>query len=245
MAETDQLAESQNQIQDTPAQEAPEKVFTQSEVTKLVGRVKLETKEQAYDKARREIMAELQQQQAPQESQMQQPSQAQNVGGMQQMSQDDIRRLIAEETQKHQSEMNTRNQQQAEQNWAKKVTESFINKMSAGKDKYSDFDEKVGSLNLPSIPEIVHLAEGTDNTHDVMYDLAENPHKVGTLLMLAQRNPALAQKEIQKLSASIKNNESAANVKLPKDPLRPLKPSANGMDNGELSVSDLRKMFPG
>jgi hypothetical protein len=62
-----------------------------------------------------------------------------------------------------------------------------------------------------------------------------------------QDQPYLAQKNLQKLSASIKQNMSAkAEEAQARDPYSQLKPSPTaGMDNGSMSVSDFRKMFKG
>jgi hypothetical protein len=145
-----------------------------------------------------------------------QPSQpVQSVGGMQQQSPADIA--------------------------ASQFVNQFIQKMEPGKAKYSDFEQKVAKLNIPNIPEIIHLATQTENTHDVMYDLANNPHNLIKLRQLYQINPQLAMDEIHNLSASIKQNEAAQQAKTANEPLGQVKPSTTGTDNGSLSVRDYKK----
>lgn len=124
---------------------------------------------------------------------------------------------------------------------AQQIVNDFVGKMEAGKGKYEDFDQKVGSLDLRSIPQIVQLANGTDNTADVVYDLANNPYKVATLLTLAEKSPHLAQTEMARLSRSIKTNEEAVRAAAPKEPLSQIKPSATTGDGSAMSVASMRR----
>lgn len=248
MDENDQAKIEDQVIPDAEViQPEPEKMLTQSEVNKLMGQVRVETRNQTYNKARKEIMSELQQQvqPAPQEQAQERP-QSNNMGGMPQMSLDQVRQMISEETSKHTQAQTEKQQQDAHRAQMSKLAASFIQKMDAGKSKYPDFENQIAALNLPSIPEIVHLAEGVDNTADVMWEFKENPHKIGHLLSLYARNPALAQQSMNQLSASIKHNDAAKNMSMPGDPLQPIQGSQTGssMDGGSnVSVSDLQKYF--
>lgn len=234
MAEIDQVVESEQQSQVPPpesennvVQEAvPEKIVTQSEFNKAMGAAK----KSAYEQGRRQALAELQAQQQMQQEQQQQQS-GQSMGGISQMPEDQIRQMIAEEAekQKHQAVM-------------QQVATDFTQKMMAAKDKYPDFEDTVSQLNLPTIPQIVYWANATDNTADVMYDIAKNPSKFANLLMLTHTAPHLAQKELSKLSESIKKNQAAqAQQQSTNEPLSQLKPSNIGSDNGSMSPSDYRK----
>ncbi len=225
------LAEPISQNQDTssaPASSAPivphetipaaEKMLSQKEVNDLVGR----TKTEAYERGRRESVAP----QAP----VQNVSQPQSMGGMQQQSPDEINRLI-----------DARLSQQSQANAANQFVSQFIQKMDTGKTKYPDFEQKVARLNLQNIPDIVQLASSADNTADVMYDLASNPENVVRLRELNQISPQLAFEHMQKLSASIKANEAAAQQKTANDPLSQVKTSTTGTGNGSLTVRDRRR----
>jgi len=124
---------------------------------------------------------------------------------------------------------------------AQQVVSDFVGKMEAGKGKYEDFEQKVSGLDLKTIPQIVQLANGTDNTADVVYDLANNPYKVATLLTLAEKSPHLAQAEIARLSNSIKSNQKAVEAAQPKEPLSQIKPSATTGDGSAMSIASLRR----
>lgn len=191
----------------------PEKVLKQSEVNELVGRIKHE----AYSKGQRDALANTQQQ-------------TQSMGGMQGMSSEQVRQLISEEAQK-----------QTHQASAMKVAQDFVAKMESGKGKHDDFEQTVAELDLKSIPHIVQLATGMDNTADIMYELGRNPSKVATLTTLAYVNPRLAQIEMQKLSKSIKDNEAGENAPSSNEPLSQIRPSTIGKDNGSNTIRDLRK----
>lgn len=191
-----------------------EKVLKQSEVNELVGRVKHE----AYSKGQRDALAQSV------------PANNQGLGGMPDMSDDKVRQLIAEEAQK-----------QHHQASAMKVAQDFVSKMESGKSKHDDFEQTVAELDLQTIPHIVQLATGMDNTADIMYELGRNPGKVATLTTLAYVNPRLAQIEMQKLSKSLKDNDDAANAESPNEPLSRITSSMAGKDNGSNTIRDLRK----
>ena len=204
--------------------EVQEKVLKQSEVDKIVGSVKRDT----LDKARREYESKLQQAQVQTQPASYAQSNQLNVGNN--LPDDHIRRLINEEAQK-----------QAQYTEANRVAHEFISKLEATKSKYPDFEEKVSQLNLPSIPQIVGIANSMDNTGDIMYEIATNPSKFASVMVLAHTAPHLAQAELRRLSESIKHNEAAAKQPSAAEPLSQVKPSTTGTDNGSSSVRDLRK----
>lgn len=200
-----------------------EKVLTQSEVNDLIGRKKAE----AYEQGKRETLAQLQAQN------QQAQATVSSMGGMQQFN-PDLRNMVAEEAQRqlqHHAQM-------AEGN---RIANEFTQKMMAAKDKYPDFEQTVSSLDFSKIPQIVKLANQADNTADIMYDLANNPHKIANLLTLANTDDRLAQQGISKLSQSIRQNQAVENQKSSREPLSQMKPSITGTDNGSMTVSDLRK----
>jgi len=209
----------QKQVQ-APAmlQENPqEKLLKQSEVNEIVGFVRKE----AAERARREALAELQKTQTVNNDR--------DLNSVD-LNDDRIRKIISEE-----------NERAANQAVANKIAMEFTQKMISAKNKYPDFEEVVTQLDLPNVPEIVHWTNSLDNTADVMYDIAKNPSKFANVLMLAQRAPHLAQAELQRLSSSIKKNQEAQAQAQPKEPLSQINPSSAGMDNGKMSLSDLKK----
>ncbi|WP_033227403.1 hypothetical protein [Rickettsiella massiliensis] len=102
-------------------------------------------------------------------------------------------------------------------------------------------------MNWTKVPAVLDLANLTDNTPDVMYELAKNPQKAIHLDQLAQVNPQAAFAETKKLAESIKQNQ----VQFPSTnpPLSPLTPSVNRTDNGpttkpsSIKVIQLRSIY--
>ena len=78
-----------------------------------------------------------------------------------------------------------------------------------------------------------------------MKEVLDHPAKLTELLSNVADQPYIAQKQLMKLSQSIKTNQQAlAEEAQARDPMSQLKPSQNaGMDNGAASVADFRKMF--
>jgi hypothetical protein len=224
---------SQNQVNVSPAPASTppvshgtvgEKMLSQTEVNEIVGRTKSEAEQRAYERAKRELSTQ------PQSTVQASPQSQQSIGGMQQQTPEELNKLIDQ-----------RLAQQSQASAASQFVNSFIQKMDAGKTKYSDFEQSVAKLNLQNIPDIVQLAHTTENTADVMYDLSKNPQNVIKIRELNQISPQLAFEEMQKLSASIKQNEAAANQKTANEPLGQVKPSTTCTDNGSLSVRDYKK----
>lgn len=223
-AEAQQNQESSNQ------ETQQEKMLRQSEVNALIGRAKHD----ALEQGRQQALAELSKQKTPENAKPEQVNQGQSsLGGMTQLSPEEIENLIDEKARKYSEE-------KSQQEWANQTAQTFVNKMTEGGKKYEDFQKVVGELNLPSMPELVQLTNHVDNTADVIYDLAKNPYKIANLLSLSQYNPGLAVREIQNLSNSIKHNEASEKDVNPKAPLSQIKPSNFGTDSGEQTIRDLR-----
>lgn len=227
----DQGQEIQDSGNEIPAVDevATEKMVPQSAVDKAVKHAK----HSAYEQGRREALNTIQAQPAPAiENQMPQAqTPAQSMGGMPAVSPEQVQKMIAEHA-----------QQQAQQYHAHSIANEFLGKLATGKEKYPDFDEKIDSLDLSTIPQVVQLANSFDNTSDIMYELANNPNKLVTLLNLSNfGNGKLAYMEAKKLSDSIKQNQTALQQPIPPEPLSPLKPSNVGTDNGALSIKELRR----
>jgi hypothetical protein len=217
----------------TPAVQQ-ERMLPQSEVNKIIGRVK----DESYQKGLQEHANRTQQNTAPNyESQapaMQQSYQSvqQQVGGIPQQSPEQIRAMIAEENQKLEYNRNYQG-----------LVNSLVSKVEAGKDKYTDFEQVVKPINFLNTP-IWHVAEKFDNPADIVYHLGKNPGKLAQLLTVAY-SPELVERGMQEISASLKQNEAAALEKAPNAPLSRQKPSNIGTGNGDssnLSASDWKKI---
>ena len=129
------------------------------------------------------------------------------------------------------------------------MVESFAGKMQSAEMKYPGLQQELNQLNYedPRMLRFIELANAMDNTGDIMKEVIDNPEKMDTLLNLSYSQPYVAQKKLASLSQSIKTNQEAvAQDAQARDPMSSLKPSTNaGMDNGNMSVSDYRKMLRG
>lgn len=228
------VSESASIPSSAPAQQ--EKMLSQSEVNRLIGK----TKDEAYHKGMQDALHRSQQQQPVDTHQYQQPvvqqapQQTQYVGGMPQLSEEQLRAKIIEEQQKLEQYKNYQG-----------LVNSFVSKIESGKGKYEDFDSVATALNLPQIPAIWQAAEKFDNPADIVYHLGKNPGKLAQLLTVAY-SPELVKRGMQEISDSIKQNEIASEQKQPNPPLSRPKPSNIGMGNGDkngLSVQDYKKIY--
>ncbi len=131
--------------------------------------------------------------------------------------------------------------QQASEIQAQQIAQQFLGKLSLAKDKYPDFEETIANLEVHKFPEVVQLANGFDNTADIMYELGKNPSKAVILKQLAQLNPKMGALEIQRISDSIKQNQTAKQGPSVHPPLSQLAPSVTRTDNGPMTVSELRQ----
>lgn len=215
-----------------------EKTFTQADVDRLIKT----NKHISYEKGKKDALAEYQT-----SSSTSQPEQI-NVQSQPQtgvaLTQEQIKQAVTELVKPVLNE--TLEQRQYEQQLQTYVG-SFANKINAGKNKYSDFDEVVGGndeiVNMVGKNQnLMFLLNDVDNTTDVLYEISKNPHKKATILALAAMGSYNdAAREISRISSSIKANEGAADYKRPNEPLSQLKPSQIGADSGKRTISELRK----
>lgn len=205
--------------------EPQEKMLPQSQVNEIVRAAQA----RAADKARAE-MSQQQSQSAP------------TMQG--QFDADSLRKMIAEETQKAQSAAIMQERQRQQEAQANEIAQQIMTKLSAGKEKYEDFDNVVHELGIAQFPELMQMGNQMDNLPDIVYELGNNPSKIANLAMLYEKNPNLAFKEMKKLSESIKSNEHAKASQYPTPkPLSAVTPSINARDSGRpMSVSELRKL---
>lgn len=243
-----------NQGEDVPVEEAqavaPDDdmqtpMYNKAQVSKIVER----ERQKALEKGKREALMQLEQQQSMPQEQAQQPMQQSapmqqqgqtGLGGMQQLSPQDIERMIAEKA------------PQALQAHVQKLKQdhlvnTFVGKMQAAEQKYPGLEAELNQLNYqdPRMHAFIELANAMDNTGDIMKEVVDNPTKMENLLNMAVNQPYSAQKALHSLSESIKQNESAtAQEKQARDPMSQLKPSTSaGIDNSTMSVADFQKMF--
>ena len=213
---------------ESPKTAPAEKMFSQSEVGSMIARQKKETAE----KVRAELAA--QSDRAQMQTQQQQ-HQSQNMGGVQQQSQEEIRRLIQEEAYR-----------MSQQSYAQQIERDYLSKIDSAKSSDPEFAELYDELGIENHPDLVIWANGLDNTAQVVKDLAKNPAKFSSVLTLARSGSGkMAKKEMERLSASIKANEAAQKQPQVDAPLGQMKPTNIGTDNGDLSVSDYSLMFRG
>lgn len=209
------------------AEAAQEKMLPQSKVNDLLHKRTSEVATKHEKIGYQRALDEMKSQQSAQAPQGQIPNQ------QQQADPEMVRRIIAEEQAKGM------HMQMANQFLAKLDTPS-----ENEPEDHKDIIEAMKS-SLPNMPEIVHLANTTDNVRDVMVDLRKNPSKLAQLRVLAYTDPSLAREEMQKLSNSIKANRAAANAPKAPDPLSQIKTSSLSMDNGERNSSDYRMKYRG
>ena len=213
-----------------PSTPAPERTFSQSEVNDLVGRVKRETQEKT------------------QRLQVEQPQYAeqkyaQTQAAPQQAPQPDIRGVVAEEIQRSRQEWYDAEQRRQQESEVSRVASDFQARMRTGKDKYQDFESVTADVPFHEFPGTVWLSNLVDNTSDVMYELAKEPAKLAQLELLAQKSPALAEKQLKKISEAIKTNEAATKMRQPNAPLEHMRPTNAGVDSGEWSIAAAKNKY--
>jgi hypothetical protein len=218
----------QEQSAETKAETPPpvqEKMIPQSQVNKIAAR----EARQAAEKARQEMQAQYQRENVSKDVQ---PKEGSQMGGMQQMSPEQIEHHIMAAAQRMSVNMTSQ-----------KMAEDFESKINAEILEDPDFGDLYDSLKIAEHPELVIWMNGMDNSAKVVKDLANNPTKFANILMLAKSGMGqLAQRELKKLSDSIKTNQDAQAAPQAKAPLDRLSPSSVGVGNGDMSVSDFQKM---
>lgn len=226
-----------------------ERTFRQSEVNDLVGRAKSEAIER-YKRDSSMASHNTQQQQsyqAPQQGYQQPPYQPQPG-----MTEEQVRRITADEATRSRNEWIQDQRRTAEEQNAQRIASEFFTKVGAGEGGVKEFEKLVSDsgVDLGAIPYHVQLANMVDNTREVMVELMKNPTKIGAVQNLididlrAGRQPNLALSEIKRLSESIKTNQKGAKYQSPNDPLSQLRPSNAGAGNqGPLSVGDYKRKY--
>lgn len=210
----------------TPAPQ--EKMLRQSEVDQLVGTIKHQAYQKGYDSARNEWQQQSQ-------GQNQQP-QTQHVDIETQ------RKLIAEELQKAKAQEQEDRQRSEAEAYGRKVMTELAGKISDAQQRIPDFDAVTSQIDFTQLNDILELSNHVENSGDVLYELAKNPSKIGSLRGLP---PSVARVEMKRLSDSIKANEHAGNKRLPNDPLQKIEPSNVGVANSNPSLKDWKQKYKG
>lgn len=251
-----------NSVATSTAPEAPEKLVPQSRVNEIVKERMEAARKDGYEKGRTEASTEHQmsanlqqpyvsvnnqQTQIPYQQktletqgygQQQAPSPAQTVN-----SQQEIQRLIDEGVSRKMAEQQQAymdNQRQAE---IQQSINTFASRVGGAYQSDPEFARTVDSLQLqkPENLNLIRLANLVDNPIDVLKEFKSNPSHIAGLGYLANTNPQMAIEAMHKLSNSIKTNQTATIQKQANAPLSQITPSTVTTDNGDRTVSDLRK----
>lgn len=241
---TDTTHDEQLDTNDASMEAAPlpeENLLPQSEVNKLVGTVKNTAFNKGYEKGLNEIREKYNQPNVSGETNSN-SSYMQNSNALP----DHYKEMIQAEIRAAQEKQYEEAQQAGARQEADRLLQELQNKSQVGRQKYSDFDDKLKEIGyFESASEILPLLNAVDNTADLMYDLAQNPTKISNILAWVNRNPTIAYNEIKKLSNSIKANEAGKNTQLSPEPFSQLKSSNVGMDNGAQTLADFKQRFRG
>lgn len=198
--------------------EQQERLFKQSELNEIVGRVRRETAERY-----------AQQQPAMGNGMMADPEQ--------------IRKLASEEIARQRDEWIKQQEEARMHSEVERIVGSFKSKIADVKTKYEDFERVAENLDMSAYPSVVQmLAENVDNASDVLYELANNRSKLALLEQAYRLRPQDAIYDITKLSRSIKDKQEAAAVKQPNAPLSQQRPSL-GMSSTDLDMRSLKNKY--
>jgi hypothetical protein len=133
--------------------------------------------------------------------------------------------------------------EQNQQMWTTTINQ-LTPKIEDAARKYDDFHEMTTAVNYHEVaPEVLLLANQVDNSGDILYHLAANPAKLAMLKSVIRETPHLAQRELTKLSTSLKQNDEANSYRLPRDPLSQLDPTHASGNSGEPTVTELRQRY--
>lgn len=238
--EPESLEQEASKENNAVSKDNEERLYNSREVSAIVKR----EREKALEKARRDTLMEQQSQNQSQSAEvapapMQQQQAQTGLGGMNNLSPEQVQQMMHQELPK----LMEQHIHQAKQ---EQVINSFVNKMQAAEEQHPGLESELNQLNWKDnrTSAIAMLANDLENTGDVMRELLDHPGKFGELLNLIDSQPHLAAKQLYSLSNSIKQNQKAqAENKRAHEPLGQIKPSLNaGMDNGQASVTDFRKM---
>jgi hypothetical protein len=205
--------------------------LSQEQVNRIVAR----EKSRAAEAARRE--AESKYQQELEKLQQIRQSQAERN--------DNVSRDVDADAiyQQVQERFNAKMQEEQMRKQMEEVASNYLRRVEDGKKAYADFEEVTKEFDPTAFPQLTFLLSGIENAGDVLYDISKNPMKLAALDRIAEKNPRLAQNELQKLAKSIAENKQAqmdAQYQQAPDPLDRLSPTRISGDRKINTISDLR-----
>jgi len=211
------------------APQEQERMLNQAQVNKLIQTAKLATEEQTRAKAEAEFQAKL--------AQLQGQKQSMQARG------EDTREIDVDAVyQQVQERFNREMQERQLKTHMKDVADSYMEKMSGPK-PYDDFDDVTDGFDPGAFPQIVYLVAKMNNAPEIVYELSKNPQKLAYIDSLAKSSPKFAQKELQKIGASIDANKQALmdeQQAKTMPPLNRMTPSLKTGSSGQMSIKDLR-----
>lgn len=224
-------ASDNNQAQQIESSVHNERMIPQSQVNEIVGSAKRDAAERAVEAYKRQ-----QTQSAPQAQQQDQSARY--------SSEDDIKRVAGDEIKRHLTQLEQQAHERANMDAANRIVGMFKDKISAGRDKFEDFEKVTGNVEMQYYPNVVQLlAEHVDNSADVLYHLAKNRDKLYRIEGLSAHNQSDAVYEIKRLADSIKENAQTSQIKNANAPLSQQRPSNTGTESGALSMTDLKRKY--
>jgi hypothetical protein len=208
------------------AETVTEKMFTQDDLNKIVGREKLKAKAEVEERLKRQF-------------------ESQPVAQERATPQGDADAIAREVWSKIQAQQEKQMQEEAARREAEEMNrfkQSFDKKLALGKAEYDDFDEVVSKFNGKAYPAVVIAAAELPNTADVMYDLSKKKAKCAELQMMAVCGDyeGLAD-ALTDLSTSIESNKQAKKAPTYNSyqPSPRLKPSGAGSGQRVPTASEL------
>ncbi len=199
--------------------EAPQKQFYQHEIDAII----THNKKQAYEKGKREAMAEMDRLRAQPSNPTQGQSQA-----------TDIDALVNER-------VNQRFDEVVRQNHAAQLERTLTNQMDEARKKYNDFDSVTEHLRASdgkgaATALLLAVEAGIPNIGDIVYEFGKDPVKMASLAQLRQTAPDSFNHQMRALADSIhKNQQALSTAKFAPEPLTTNKPSVipTGSADGE------------
>jgi hypothetical protein len=161
-----------------------------------------------------------------------------SMGGMPQMSDERYAEIARGEFSKLiEAKASDYKREQAQQR-INDIATSFLGKIDAAASEHPNLASRREELGV--MAELIPFINELDNVAGVTAHLLDNGHNVASLLVLAEKSPDYAMRELKKLSESIKQNNSAKNWPHINEPLSKIIPSTNTMDSGSKTIETLK-----
>lgn len=192
MDNVEQIVETTPEI--APAS-AEEKYLPQTEVNRIVGKVKAE----AFEKARRQLEAEYA---------VKSPENSGSSSVDSEKVYEEVSRRVKADFEREQQKAQEAEQAQA---W-KAITTEYNSKLGKALEakEYDDFHDVVKGFQHDRYDMVVYGANAQDNTADIIYHLAKDPERAMRLELLGRNDPKGFEKAMKKFADSVKENKEAA-----------------------------------